>query len=150
MKIDARNLWDNIITHLMWLMHLGVSVLCSFCDTGSVRFQRSGGICFRKFFQKINPKRKHSFLIVQEMYVYSRTHWILVIACLPSPLYFQPGAMVPKRSCEDCVCTDEQDIVTRTNRIQCVPVKCQTTCQQVSAACSASPAMSNGCWGHVL
>lgn len=51
-----------------------------------------------------------------------------------SPLYFQPGAMVPKSSCENCVCTDEQDPVTQTNRIQCLPVQCQTTCQQVSTS----------------
>ncbi|NWZ60204.1 MUC5B protein, partial [Haliaeetus albicilla] len=50
--------------------------------------------------------------------------------CVSEGVEFKPGAMVPKSSCEDCVCTDEQDIVTRTNRIQCVPVKCQTTCQQ--------------------
>lgn len=29
---------------------------------------------------------------------------------------------------------DEQDPVTQTNRIQCLPVQCQTTCQQVSTS----------------
>ncbi|KAK2536626.1 hypothetical protein Q9233_003041 [Columba guinea] len=50
--------------------------------------------------------------------------------CVSEGVEFKPGAMVPKSSCEDCVCTDEQDVMTRTNRIQCAPVKCQTTCQQ--------------------
>ncbi|GAB0190059.1 mucin-2 [Grus japonensis] len=50
--------------------------------------------------------------------------------CVSEGVEFKPGAMVPKSSCEDCVCTDVQDVVTQTNRIQCVPVKCQTTCQQ--------------------
>ncbi|OXB72764.1 UNVERIFIED_CONTAM: hypothetical protein H355_006207 [Colinus virginianus] len=50
--------------------------------------------------------------------------------CVSEGVEFKPGAVVPKNSCEDCVCTDEQDAVTQTNRIQCVPVKCQTTCQQ--------------------
>lgn len=56
-----------------------------------------------------------------------------------SPLYLQPGAMVPKSSCENCVCMDEQDPVTQTNRIQCLPVQCQTTCQQVSTSLTTMP-----------
>ncbi|NXP39341.1 MUC5B protein, partial [Leiothrix lutea] len=50
--------------------------------------------------------------------------------CVSEGVEFKPGAVVPKSSCENCVCTDEQDPVTQTNRIQCLPVQCQTTCQQ--------------------
>ncbi|OWK58541.1 Mucin-5B [Lonchura striata] len=50
--------------------------------------------------------------------------------CVSEGVEFKPGAMVPKSSCENCVCMDEQDPMTQTNRIQCLPVQCQTTCQQ--------------------
>ncbi|KYO22189.1 hypothetical protein Y1Q_0000775 [Alligator mississippiensis] len=50
--------------------------------------------------------------------------------CVHEGVEFKPGAVVPKTSCEDCVCTEMQDPATHIKQIQCVPVKCETECQQ--------------------
>ncbi|CAM4571963.1 unnamed protein product [Lepidochelys olivacea] len=50
--------------------------------------------------------------------------------CVSEGVEYKPGTVVPKNSCEDCLCTEKRDPATQTNQIQCTPVKCSTGCQQ--------------------
>uniref|UniRef100_A0A8C4YB16 MUC5A protein n=1 Tax=Gopherus evgoodei TaxID=1825980 RepID=A0A8C4YB16_9SAUR len=50
--------------------------------------------------------------------------------CVSEGVEYKPGRVVPKNSCEDCLCTEKQDPATQTNQIQCTPVKCSTDCRQ--------------------
>uniref|UniRef100_A0AAZ3SQ38 Uncharacterized protein n=1 Tax=Oncorhynchus tshawytscha TaxID=74940 RepID=A0AAZ3SQ38_ONCTS len=45
-------------------------------------------------------------------------------------LSLQPGAEVPKGTCENCICSSTMDPSTKLNNIVCTNISCDTTCSQ--------------------
>uniref|UniRef100_A0A8D0GKT0 Uncharacterized protein n=1 Tax=Sphenodon punctatus TaxID=8508 RepID=A0A8D0GKT0_SPHPU len=50
--------------------------------------------------------------------------------CVSAGVEYKAVALVPKDSCEDCVCTGTLDPATQINQIKCTPRKCSTDCTQ--------------------
>ncbi|XP_035317018.1 mucin-2 isoform X1 [Cricetulus griseus] len=48
--------------------------------------------------------------------------------CVHQNAEYQPGSPVHSTKCQDCVCTDAKDNVTRLNVISCTHVPCNTSC----------------------
>ncbi|XP_052339209.1 mucin-2-like isoform X41 [Oncorhynchus keta] len=50
--------------------------------------------------------------------------------CVYNNIEYQPGAEVPKGTCENCICSSTMDPSTKLNNIVCTNISCDTTCSQ--------------------
>ncbi|XP_045069570.1 intestinal mucin-like protein, partial [Coregonus clupeaformis] len=50
--------------------------------------------------------------------------------CVYNNIEYQPGAQVPKGTCENCICSSTMDPSTKLNNIVCTNISCDTTCSQ--------------------
>ncbi|KAM9544988.1 intestinal mucin-like protein [Salvelinus alpinus] len=50
--------------------------------------------------------------------------------CVYNNIEYQPGAEVPKGTCENCICSSIMDPSTKLNNIVCTNISCDTTCSQ--------------------
>ncbi|XP_036837674.1 intestinal mucin-like protein [Oncorhynchus mykiss] len=50
--------------------------------------------------------------------------------CVYNNVEYQPGAEIPKGTCENCTCSSIMDPSTKLNNIMCTNISCDTTCSQ--------------------